>query len=414
MKKLFLILAFTSFSLMSMNAQLQLVSEVEKDIEGSNDYAALREKLKPAFSNEESMKDAYTWFVAAKIELKCYDDMYKVRVINPEGVDVATMGAALLDGYDYMKKALSLDTVPELDKKTGQVKLDKKTGAPKMKTKYSGKMVSQMAENYNPLNMIVGDLHNGKEYKNAVRAYELCTTLPFEPYMKGKLVQPADTIIGELRFYQGVAMWQDDNPKDAIGLFETARKLGYTKKEAFDYPLSCAAQVRDENAIVAIAKEAMPLYGKQDSQYVRILINAYLNEKNYEEANHILDKAIADDPQNAEFVNLKGNLVENQVSMEEALPYFKQAVDLDPTYSKAYFDLGRYYFNKAIKVRDEKVDLTGDALDALVNPLYEQALPYLEKAYELDKENIDAKNALRNIYYQLGNEEKLNAIENQY
>ena len=36
-----------------------------------------------------------------------------------------------------------------------------------------------------------------------------------------------------------------------------------------------------------------------------------------------------------------------------------------------------------------------------------------EKAYELDKENLDAKNALRSIYYQLGNEEKLNAIENQ-
>ena len=103
----------------------------------------------------------------------------------------------------------------------------------------------------------------------------------------------------------------------------------------------------------------------------------------------------------------------NQSSIEEALPYFKQAVDLDPTYSKAYFDLGRYYFNKAIKVRDENVDLIGDALDAKVNPLYEQALPYLEKAYELDKENLDAKNALRSIYYQLGNEEKLNAIENQ-
>ena len=86
---------------------------------------------------------------------------------------------------------------------------------------------------------------------------------------------------------------------------------------------------------------------------------------------------------------------------------------MDPTYSKAYFDLGRYYFNKAIKVRDENVDLIGDALDAKVNPLYEQALPYLEKAYELDKENLDAKNALRSIYYQLGNEEKLNAIENQ-
>ena len=398
---------------MGLNAQTQLVKDVEKDLAGSTDYAAMREKLKPAFENEESKNDAYTWFVAAKIELKCYDDLYKVRVINPAGVDVAVMGAALLDGYDYLKKALPFDSVPEFDKKTGEPKIDKKTGLQKIKTKYSGKIVSDMAENYNPLNMIVGDLHNGKEYKNAVRAYELCSTLPFESYMKGKLQQPADTIIGELRFYQGVALWQDDNPKDAIGVFELARKLGYTKKEAYDYPLSCAAQIRDEQTIAAIAKEALPVYGKQDSQYIRILINSYLNEKNYAEANKILDQAINDDPQNAEFVNLKGNLVENQVSIDEALPYFKQAVELDPTFARAYYDLGRYYFNKAVKVRDENIDLTGEALDAKVNPFYEQALPYLEKAYELDPEYLDAKNALRSIYYQLGNEAKLNAIENQ-
>ena len=413
MKKLFLILACSSLGIMGLNAQVQLVKEVEKDLAGATDYPALREKLKPAFENEESKNDAYTWFVAAKIEMQNYDDMYKVRIVNPAGADISKMGAALLDGYDYMKKALPLDSVPEKDKKTGEIKLDKKTGQPKIKAKYSGKIVNIMAENYNALNMIVGDLHNGKEYKNAVRAYELCASLPFEPYMKGKMSQPADTIVGELRFYQGVALWQDDNPGDAIGAFAQARKLGYTKKEAYDYPLNCAAQVRDEKMIAEIAKEALPVYGKQDSQYVRILINAYLNEKNYDEANKILDQAINDDPQNAEFVNLKGNLVENQSSIEEALPYFKQAVDLDPTYSKAYFDLGRYYFNKAIKVRDENVDLIGDALVAMVNPLYEQALPYLEKAYELDKENLDAKNALRSIYYQLGNEEKLNAIENQ-
>jgi tetratricopeptide (TPR) repeat protein len=229
--------------------------------------------------------------------------------------------------------------------------------------------------------------------------------------MVGKIAAPADTILGEIRFYQGIALWQGENPKDAVGAFEKARKLGYLKKEVFDYALNCAAQSNNEAAIVKIAEEALPLYGKQDGQYVRILINGYLNNQNYVEANKIVDQAILDDPQSAELVNLKGNLVENQKSIEEAFPYFKKAVDLDPTSSKAQFDLGRYYFNKAVKIRDEKTDLTGDALAKLVNPLYEQALPYLEKAYELDKGNIDAKNALRSIYYQLNDEEKLNAIE---
>ena len=177
--------------------------------------------------------------------------------------------------------------------------------------------------------------------------------------------------------------------------------------------MSCAVELKDNDEILNIAKAAIPFFGKQDTQYVGILINHYLYEKKFDLASQYLDQAISDNPQNAEFCNLKGNLLEQQVSIEEALPYFKKAVDLDPNNSKAQFDLGRYYYNKAVKIRDEKVELTGDALAKLINPLYEQALPYLEKSYELDKTNFDAKNALRSIYYQLGNEAKLNAIESQ-
>ena len=409
MKKLFLMLACSSMCIMGMNAQEKLVKEVEKEI-GAAKYATLSEKLKPAFTDATSEKDAYTWFVAAKVEMNEFDELFKQKMIG-KNVDATILGKHLLAGIDYLKKVLPLDTVPEVDKKTGAPKVDKKTGLVKVKTRFYKNVVSMLAENYSPLNSIMSEIHNAKDYANAVKAYELFITLPFEPYMVGKIAAPADTILGEIRFYQGIALWQGENPKDAVGAFEKARKLGYLKKEVFDYALNCAAQSNNEAAIVKIAEEALPLYGKQDGQYVRILINGYLNNQNYVEANKIVDQAILDDPQSAELVNLKGNLVENQKSIEEAFPYFKKAVDLDPTSSKAQFDLGRYYFNKAVKIRDEKTDLTGDALAKLVNPLYEQALPYLEKAYELDKGNIDAKNALRSIYYQLNDEEKLNAIE---
>ncbi len=411
MKKLLMTLACSSLCLMSVNAQEKLVKEVEKEI-GAVKTEALRAKLAPAFTDAATKDAAYTWFVAAKVELKCFDDLYTQKMIGKK-VDVAIMGDALLNGIDYLKKTISLDTVPELDKKTGAPKLDKKTGKPKMKTAYSGKAVGMMAENYTPINVLMSELHNGKEYKNAIRAYELAITMPKEAYLVGKVPAIADTIAGELRFFQGIAMWQSGNPADAVGTFAQARKLGYTKKEAFDYALNCAAETKNEAAIVAIAEEAMPIYGKQDGQYVRILINAYLNAQNYEAANKILDEAIANDPTSAELVNLKGNLVENQSSIEEAFPYFEKAVQLDPTSSKAHFDLGRYYYNKAVKVRDERTDLAGEELAKLTDPLYQQALPFLEKAFELDKDNLDAKNALRSIYYQLGDEAKLNAIENQ-
>lgn len=414
MKKLFLILACSSFGIMSINAQQSIVKEVEKDLVGSTDYAAMRAKLQPALENEESCKDAYSWYIASKVELKNYDDLYKVRMINPAGVDALEMGSILLNAYDYMLKALPLDTVPEIDKKTGEPKLDKKTGAIKTKTKYSSKIVTSLGENYaTGLYPLSFDIFNARDYDKAIKVFDLLVTLPKNEFMKGKHTVLPDSILGELRFYQGYAMWQNEQPKESLKIFQEARDMGYKKKDAFDVPFYVASQLQDIEALKVIAKEAIPLYGNEDSQYIRILINIYLNDKNYDEANALLDEAINNDPQNAEFMNLKGSLVEHQSSIEEALQYFEKAVELDPTFAKAYFDLGRYYFNKAVETRDANADLTGEELDAKVNPLYEKALPYLEKAYELDNTNQDVKNALRNIYYMLGNEDKLNAIENQ-
>lgn len=415
MKKLFLTLACTSLCFSAINAQIDLVKKVDKGISASNpNYEVLRESLKPALNDESSKNSSYTWFTAAKLELNEFDDLYKKSVINPASVDSKKMGLALLAGIEYLKTALPFDSVPELDKKTGQPKIDKKTGKPKIKAEYTEKIYKLLAENYMPLNSMAGTLHQANDYENAAKCYELCATLPFEPYLKNRIQQPADTIVGELRFWQGVALWQATNPKDALAAFKKAIDLGYTsRKEAFDYPLGCASELKNNDEIIGIAKAAIPFYGKQDNQYVSILINHYVNEEKFDLASQYLDQAITANPQNAEFCSLKGELVEKQSSIEEALPYFKKAVDLNPSLSRAQFNLGRYYYNKAVKLRDEKVDLTGDALAKLVNPLYEQALPYLEKAYELDKNDIGAKNALRNIYYQLGNETKLNAIESQ-
>ncbi len=415
MKKVFLTLACTSLCFSAVNAQIDLVKKVDKGVGASNpNYQVLRESLKPALSDESSKNSSYTWFTAAKVELSEFDDLYKKSVINPASVDSKKMGLALLNGINYLKTALPFDSVPELDKKTGQPKIDKKTGQPKIKAEYTEKIYKLLAENYISLNNVASTLHQANDYENAAKCYELCATLPFESYMKNRIQQPADTVVGEIRFWQGVALWQATNPAEALKAFKKAIDLGYTsRKEAFDYPLSCAAELKNDAEIIEIAKAAIPFYGKQDNQYVSIIINHYLFEEKFDLANQFLDQAISDNPQNAEFCNLKGNLVEKQTSIEEALPYFQKAVELDPNNSKAQFDLGRYYYNKAVKVRDEKVDLTGAQLAKLVNPLYEQALPYLEKAYELDKDNYDAKNALRSIYYQLGNEDKLNAIESQ-
>ena len=77
----------------------------------------------------------------------------------------------------------------------------------------------------------------------------------------------------------------------------------------------------------------------------------------------LLQKGIDyDEINDIEVMAQKGFTTVPMLEVNEVVYDFKKAVELYPTSSKANFDLGRYYFNKAIKVRDEKTDLTGEEL----------------------------------------------------
>lgn len=189
-------------------------------------------------------------------------------------------------------------------------------------------------------------------------------------------------------------------------------------KDVFDYAMNCYAGLNDNDGIVAMAKIGYETLGSKDNQYVSILINDFINKEDFAAATKLLDEAIQDDPTNAEYYNVQGSLYENQGDVEKAFVSFQKSIEVNPEYGKGQFDVGRYYFNKAVSKRDEINELSGaeyqKAINEELNPLYHQALPHLEKALELDENNVDAKNALRNIYYFLNDEEKLNKLERGY
>ncbi len=412
MKKISLFLVCSLIALGAV-AQQNVVDAVNKDISGfTPDYKAAREKLKPALSNDQTKDDARTWFVAGKTEFGLYDNLLGKMQLKQD-VNNIEMGNALLDGYSYFLTALPLDSVAE-KQKDGSLKLDKK-GNPKIKTKYSKDILNLISGHFNDFQTVGNFFYDAKNFGKAYEAWDIYTSLPKAAFLGKQAPVLPDTIVGLMNFYKGIAAWQNEEPGKAVKAFADARKMGYTKKEAFDYAMSCYVNLKDNDAIVAIATEAFPLYGSQDPQYISIMINDLINKGNYAGANELLDKAISGDPQNAEFYNVKGTLYENQKDLDNAIIQYKKAIELNPEYPKGLFDVGRYYYNIAIAKRDEINELKGaayqKALNEVLNPLYRDALPYLEKAYQLDPSNVDAKNALKNIYYFLGDADKLNAIE---
>lgn len=391
-------------------AQQRIVSEVKKNIEGLtltvDNIKSAMNKLRPTLSHDETKDNAETWFVAGRVQYRLYDKYMSNRAIGQK-VDVKAMGHSLIDGYEYFNKALSLDTIIETGK-DGRPKIDRKTMKPKIKTKFTQQILNRLSERMNDYNKVGGELYNIKDWDGAYKAWNIFCALAND---RPGII--ADSIMGQTRYFQAITCWQKGDNREAADLFRQARQLGYTSKETFDYALVCLSALKDEAGIVQTAQEAYEQYGVADLQYARILINNYINKKDFAQANQLLDKAIAVSDKDSELYNLKGLVVEQQSGLDAAIPYFKQCLELTPDNAQALFNVGRYYYNQAATLTDKNPNLSRKEFRAKVVPLYREAMPYFEKALEIDAKNDEVRNALRNIYYKLGEGKKLEALDRQ-
>lgn len=407
------ILVFCALTTVGAFAQKAVVEEVDHAIGGMTpDYKAASEKIVPALTNEETKGQAKTWFVAGKANMGLYDSQYtKLQLQQP--IDTVLMANAIMKAYDYFKTALPLDSVKQVDK-NGEYKREK-DGRIKVKTKYSKDIIASLVGHHNDFSVAGNLFYDKKNYLEAAKCWGIYTSLPYSGITKRSEFAAADSTISQVEFYQAIALWQGEDLKGAVAAFESARKHGYTKKEAYDYAMNCYAGLNDNEGIVAIAKEALPLYGDKDSQYLNILINDNINKEKYDEAKSMLEEAIAKNPNNAELQNLMGLIYEQQKDEKTALDLFKKAVALDPNYAQGQFNTGRLLMKEAVAVQGELDSLKGSAYvkakEERLVPLFKEALPYMEKAYSLDSTNANAKNILRNLYYQLGEADKLKALE---
>lgn len=394
------------------SGQQLLINQAKKSISGLsttvNTYEQAFNKFKPALTNDETRNRAETWALANRIKIEQFDKYMDNRRVGKK-IDIKAMGHTLLDAYDYSINALKLDTIHILDKK-GQPEIDKKTKRPKVRTKYSKEVVNRLVEHHDNYRTMGSELYNVKDWDGAYKAWDYYCQMAARNDDR-RWLKP-DSIIAEVRYYQGIAAWQKTDTIDAVRLFSIARHMGYNRKEAYDYALVCLSDLGNEQEVVKLAWEAYLKFGTSDPQYIRILINYYLGLLDYSGANGLIDEAMEANPNDDELLNLKGLVVETYHDIYEAFPYYQRCIELNDSNASGLFNVGRFFYNKAMETRQNS-NLYGKKLADLVNPIYREALPYLEKSYEINPHNPDVVNALRDIYYKLGEADKLQAIESR-
>ncbi len=387
------------------SAQTGLVKEVERGMKSTiGNYPQLIEQLKPAFNNPETAQQAYPYFVAGKGGFDFYDNQFAMLQLGQD-VDKKKIGDAIVNGYAYLLKALPFDSVPD--------------AKGKVKPKYSKDIFKIINNHYQDFNNAGVFLWEAQDFQGAYDAWELLFTIPNEPLLgANKPVSYPDSTLSDIAYNQALAAWQLNDFEKSLAAFDKAIKHGYNKKGVYDYAISVAYQMNDNDKMAYYAELAYPLYGAEDSRYIGYMINAKILHKEFEEAQKMLEARIQEDPENAQLYYILGVLYEQQEKNAEALEQYRKSVSLDPTNAQSYLQLGRQTFylagqkgeelNASIKSNAEY----NKAYAEIVDPILLDAVKYLEKAYELDPENMrDALINLRNIYYNLNDGDNLERVE---
>ncbi|MDE7368285.1 MAG: tetratricopeptide repeat protein [Muribaculaceae bacterium] len=385
------------------NAQTGVVKEAEQQAKNGKYLEAIA-TIQPALTNPETSQVVTTWFIPGKAGLDYYKEQYLNKTIG-KNVDGAKMGHALIDGYNYLLTALPLDSVPD--------------AKGKVKPKYSKEIVKLIKENYDHFNNAAVFLWDAQDYKGAYDAWDIVINAPSNPVlgMNAPKAYP-DSTLGDIIFNQGLAAWQMDSIKMSLASFEKAMAIGYDKSQIYDYAISHAARLGDNDKVYALAEEAFQKFGNANPLYLQLMINGRIEKEQYEEAAKMLDDAIAVSPNDAQLYNIKGVLYESMKDNDKARELYLQAVQIDPTSAQAQYNYGRQLCTEAYSINDkaQESNIPNAEYQKLreekLNPLFRQAAEHLEAALKADPENHDVKTYLRNVYYNLGDDENLKRIEN--
>ncbi|MDE6628230.1 MAG: hypothetical protein K2K36_02545, partial [Muribaculaceae bacterium] len=243
------------------------------------------------------------------------------------------------------------------------------------------------------------------------------TTLPDNPvFAKAGLKAPADSIIAEVYYNMGIGNSLVQNNEAALKNFKDAIAKGFTQKNAYDYAISAASQLQKPEEMAAIAEQAYAIYGKEDSRYIGFMINNLIDKKEYNKADALIDKYIAEDPNNAQLYFVKGVLLDSEEKPAESMAVYKKALELDPNNANVLMQYGYKLYQQACdRDQNESANMSNEQYNAFrantIDPMLKEAAGYLEKAYELDDNLSDARQVLRSIYYNLKDEDNLKRVE---
>jgi len=367
MKKFFLLLAAVSISIVAMPQKGKVTSALSLIDQGILDKA--KDNLDQAMADESTSAWFNTFFAKGKLAQATFESD------NPKFKEF--FKDPLQEAYVAYEKAMELDAKGSIKKK----------------------IITQTI--YNALAI---DLYSEGSTKFQAGDFEGALK-SFETQIK---ITESDKYIGSvdtgMYYNAGLAAINSKKFAQALPYFQTCadmKYLGITPYyQMYESYLGLGDTVKAESILTSL-KTIFP----EDKTIVLQLIDLYIKSNKADEALKYIDIAKANDPTNYSVFYAAGILYLNKEMFDEAIKELTTAVSIKPDIFDTQYGLGVAYINKAADLFKKANDIMdvkkySDAIDE-ANAVYANALPYIEKAYELNPDDVFNMRSLMELYYRL-------------
>ena len=371
-----------------------------------------KEAIDDACKHEKTISDPKTWWYAGQI----YQGIHVNKKFKSLDADALSKSleaykkAMVLNFKDPANQNLDLNKEDDLVKFT-LLLMNQKT------TYVDDEVVMDIIMNRFPalanifVNKGVTEFKDSKDYLASLSSFENSL---FLSSLSGKLDTP-------IIYYAALSADKAKEYDKAIKYYDLVTKFGYgvdAKEKATMFYLKAKVQQAKGDTIkyVETLKKGIDKYQDGSASLVTELINHYLETKQGGQALNYLKIAIEKDPTNATYHFAQGSLYDTYYqNVDSASISYKKAIELKSDFFDAYYNLGALYYNSGAaiieKANDEKDLKKYDVLKKQADETFEKALPYLEKAYELNPEDNSTMQSLKTLYYRTGNMEKHDLIK---
>ncbi|MBL7924652.1 MAG: tetratricopeptide repeat protein [Bacteroidia bacterium] len=247
-------------------------------------------------------------------------------------------------------------------------------------------------------------LNNGVDNYKEGRYAEALKSFQASADLNKKYFKRVDTLA---LYNAGLAADKAGDATTALNNFKLLTEANYGGSRLYSLMANMYLDQKDTANALLVINQGRQKY-PEDGVLITQGLNIYLSSGKDKEAYAQNEEALKTDPNNAVLYYIKGNLADKLNKKEEAVAAYKKSIELKPDYFDAVYNLGAMFFNEGAEMANKANSIPPskvaeyDAAKKKFEAKFKEALPYLEKAYQINPKDVGTMQSLKQLYTRLG------------